>query len=96
MADDDFYEDDEPIEKIRADYAAGEPGVTVPKRTRKSEDFVQRMKRVVDESTAESKPLSVTLLDLFPFQRRIIRHPVRGRSPRSAPGVPVSLPQERT
>lgn len=24
----DFYEDDEPVDKVRADYAQGEPGVT--------------------------------------------------------------------
>ena len=32
--DDEFYEDDEPIEKVRADYDAGDKGLTVSGRDR--------------------------------------------------------------
>lgn len=48
--DDDFYEDDEPIEKIRADFAAGEKGVTVSRK-----DLNQRAASIVGEIAERSE-----------------------------------------
>lgn len=50
MNDDDFYEDDEPIEKIRADFAAGEKGVTVGRH-----DLNQRAAAIAAQMIASSE-----------------------------------------
>ena len=51
MDDDDFYEDDEPLEKIRGDFAAGEKGVTVSRR-----DLDQRAASIAAEVVEASEP----------------------------------------
>ena len=68
----DFYEDDEPVEKVRAAYARGAKGVTGPA----PRDPNQRAKAVVDavvaKTEATAQPISVHIRPYDPLTPGLI------------------------
>lgn len=63
-----FYEDDEPVEKVRAAFDRGEKGVT-----RRPRDLNQMAKSIVDEAVTETATESAV--------KTIVLTPVRGNHP---------------